>query len=551
MLENKDQNIPSATLESLKLHVRSYRSALKSTHEITIDSLTNSHLKMEPILHQDGNNPNKVDVSSFVYTILRLPEEIDHSKKIVAGPIPEVFAGAHFEDVNTWPKTTSPARRRKYHFHKPSSILACYINSISDIDDLVNLAITYQVEWNKLHELLKTHHLEEILSQEELASLSKAFGASFSDRFKKIKRNKKNLRIQLLAGSWVDYCKATQKWWKNIAKTSDASLRLTKRPIYFVSSNTHSLVNLISGFAVKNKKEILGFIKKNNPDLYKIYKGIKNQEIELSENDFLYFASRQFLHEPQNAEAKIAFEKKLKVCTIPSSKYLDINTQIFPVSGLAKSEYLDNRLTISDAKKLRRSDALIFNIDYPLGFAAYHILSEILENVQEVRGVYVMGKAAVLNSEIGDIQIPRFVYDEHTENSYIFNNCFNTFFPFKNHQGSILTNQKAVSVLGTYIENEALLKRYSEENLTVIEMESGPYLDAISEATFDHRHTTKETIDLNSTPFDVGIIDYTSDTPYSKAKNMGVKTLTLDGVEPTYLASLAILQRIINLEESR
>ncbi|KKT64373.1 MAG: hypothetical protein UW58_C0047G0001, partial [Candidatus Collierbacteria bacterium GW2011_GWC2_44_30] len=35
------------------------------------------------------------------------------------------------------------------------------------------------------------------------------------------------------------------------------------------------------------------------------------------------------------------------------------------------------------------------------------------------------------------------------------------------------------------------------------------------------------------------------------ARNMGVKTLTLDGVEPTYLASLAILQRIIELEESR
>lgn len=551
MTDKTIQDISQATIDSLKLHVRSYRSALKSTHEITIDSLTNSHLKMDPILHQYGSTNQIIDISSFVYTLLRLPEEIDLTNKIVAGPIPEVFAQAGFKDVNTWPKTTSPARRRKYHFHRADGVLACYINSISDIDDLVNLAITYQVEWNKLHNLLQINDINKLLTETELSNLSKALGENFEARLKKVKKEPKKLRIQLLAGSWVDYCKATQKWWKNIAKSADPKLKLTKRPIYFVSSNTHSIVNLISGYALKNKTEILEYTKQTNPTLYNILGKIKSKEISIQENDYLYFISRQFLHEPKNAEEKLKFEKKLKIDIIPSSKYLDINTQIIPVRSLAKSEFIDGRLKISDSNKLSNSDALIFNIDYPLGFAAYHILSEILENVQEIKGVYIMGKAAVLNSEIGDIQIPRFVYNEHTENSYIFNNCFNTFFPFKNLQGSILTNQKAVSVLGTYIENEALLKRYSEENLTVIEMESGPYLEAISEATFDHRHTMGETIDLNSTPFDVGIIDYTSDTPYSKAKNMGVKTLTLDGVEPTYLASLAILQRIINLEESR
>ena len=540
----------TATIDTLDLHVRSYRSALKSTHEITIDSLTNSHLQMQPILHPLGNYLDQIDVSAFVYALLRLPEEIDITQKIVAGPIPEVFSQAGFTDVNTWPKTTSPARRRKYHFHKTEGLLASYINSISDIDDLVNLAITYQVEWNKLHHLLQTNTLEKLLAPEELQNLTKAFGPNFSKRLKLIKKSQKKLRLQLLAGSWVDYCKATQKWWKNIAKSATTNIHLTKRPIYFVSSNTHSLVNLITGFAVKSQKDILRFTKDHNPTLYQIYKRIQKGQINLSLNDYLYFASRYYLHETQNAQAKSNFDQKVGVHTVPSSKYLDINTQIIPVSALADSKYLDDRLSITDKKKLKKSNALIFNIDYPLGFAAYHILSEILENVQSVKGVYVMGKAAVLNSEIGDLQIPRLVHDEHTHNSYIFNNCFNHTFPFKNQQGSILTHQKAVSVLGTYIENEALLKQYSEENLTVIEMESGPYLEAVSEATFDHRHTTNETVDLNSAPFDIGIVNYTSDTPYSKAKNLGTQTLSLDGVEPTYLASLAILQRIIHLEET-
>ena len=228
---------------------------------------------------------------------------------------------------------------------------------------------------------------------------------------------------------------------------------------------------------------------------------------------------------------------------------MDVNAQIIPISSFTRSSLFDLRLKISKPKKISQSQSLIFNIDYPLGFAAYHILSKILENVNHLAGVYILGKAAVLNSEIGDIQIPRLVFDEHSQNSYIFKNIFNTFFPFNNRQGSILTNQKSVTVLGTFLENESLLRKYSENDLTVIEMESGPYLSAITEASYDSQTPKSTLVDLNSAPFEIGIINYTSDTPYSQAKNLGAGSLALSGVEPVYLGSLAILQRIIELEE--
>ena len=221
--------------------------------------------------------------------------------------------------------------------------------------------------------------------------------------------------------------------------------------------------------------------------------------------------------------------------------------QLFPLKKLNQAS--DPRLNIKKPNKISQSDALIINIDYPLGFLAYHIFTEIQENVAQIKGLYILGKSAVLNSEIGDIQIPRLVFDEHTQNTYLINNCFNRYFPFQNRHGSILTNQKAVSVLGTFLENEALLKKYSQNNITVIEMESAPYLNAVTEATYDQQTPRDSIVDLNPAPFDLGIINYTSDTPYSKAKNLGSHRLTLDGVEPVYLASLAILQRIISLEE--
>ncbi|PJC79697.1 hypothetical protein CO009_03850 [Candidatus Shapirobacteria bacterium CG_4_8_14_3_um_filter_35_11] len=244
-------------------------------------------------------------------------------------------------------------------------------------------------------------------------------------------------------------------------------------------------------------------------------------------------------------------QNKLDILSIPPTHFLNSTLQIFPVASLSKSKFLDSRLKITNAPKLQRATALIINIDYPLGFAAYHVLSEVLENINDIRGVYILGKAAVLNSEIGDIQIPRLTFDEHTQNSYIYKNCFNSFFPFPNNQGSILTNQKSVSVLGTFLENQALIDKYSENNLTVIEMETGPYLNAITESCYDLQTPRGTIVDLNSAPFDLGVINYSSDTPYSQAKNLGAGSLNLSGLEPVYLGSLAILQRIINLEESK
>ena len=80
-------------------------------------------------------------------------------------------------------------------------------------------------------------------------------------------------------------------------------------------------------------------------------------------------------------------------------------------------------------------------------------------------------------------------------------------------------------------------------------MESGPYLSAITEGTYDQQAPKNTIVDLNSAPYDVGIINYTSDTPFSSVQNLGDSNLGLSGIEPVTLGSLAILQRIINLEQ--
>lgn len=554
------------TIEDIDLHVRSYRSALKSSLEITINSLTQPHLRLKPILHPLCQQPKQLDTSALIYSLLRLPPQVDKTRLVLIGQNPRVFSDAGYQDIETnWKKVNASARRRSSLYSSKKKILAVFAASISDVDDLTNILIAFQYQWNRLHFLLrelypksiiltkaiKENHLANDLNlnQNDYSSLITAFGPKYHLRLRRIYRHTLDLRLRLLAGSWLDYTKTTQRWWKNIATAVSPSLHLSRQHIYFVSSNLHSLLNLFTGFPIHYQKEIIKQIQTSRPDLFATWQQILSGDSPLHQNDFLYYVSRYLLPTVGYSENFLSTQKKLDIMTIPSEHYVDINTQIFPIKNLLRSQFLDSRLKISRPKKIETSDAIIFNIDYPLGFSAYHILSETMQNVASVRGVYILGKSAVLNSEIGDIQIPRLVFDEHTQNSFIFKNCFNSYFPFVNRQGSILTNQKAVSVLGTFLENEALLKKYSENNITIIEMESGPFLNAICESTYDQQTPKNTIIDLNTAPFDIGIINYTSDTPYSQAKNLGSTRLDLNGVEPVYLGTLAILQRIINLEE--
>ena len=555
-----------SSINSIELHVRTYRSALKSNLEVTVHSLSPSYLKIDSILHPFAADPTRLDPSALVYSLLRLSKNIDRTKTIVMGQNPQVFSDNGFSDITKWEKSSSTARRRTRFFNPKTNLIASIISSISDIDDIVNLILAYQIEWNKFHQIATSvysnysefkqafinnpHPSEELklvqILPEDWQKIKVALGKNWRLRLKKIYHHPQNLRLRLLAGSWIDYTKTTQRWWKNIAtafsspKLSAKDSHISRQKIYFVSSNSHSLLNLITGFALKSEKALL----KLSPDNY------SDLSPYIHKNDYLYYLSKYLIKNKnyQNDWQKI--QKRLGIITIPSANHLNINTQIFPIKNFLKSTFLDPRLKIRKPSKIAKSDALIFNIDYPLGFTAYHILNELLENVAAIKGVYILGKAAVLNSEIGDLQIPRLTFDEHSQNSYVYKNCFNTFFPYPNTQGSILTHQKSVTVLGTFLENEALLKKYSKNNLTIIEMETGPYLSAITEASYDQQTPRGTMVDLNSAPFDIGIINYTSDTPYSKAKNLGAGTLNLAGIEPVYLGSLAILQRIINLEEN-
>ncbi len=150
------------------------------------------------------------------------------------------------------------------------------------------------------------------------------------------------------------------------------------------------------------------------------------------------------------------------------------------------------------------------------------------------------------------MMIPNVVHDEHSHNTYLFDNVFlaSEVAPYLIY-GTVLDNQKAMSVLGTFLQNSRVMDVIYREGYTDIEMEAGPYLSAVYEMHRPKRHPINEIANLYGAPFDVGILHYASDTPLSKGKNLGAGTLSYFGMDSTYAATVAILRRILRRECQR
>jgi hypothetical protein len=523
---------------------------------------------MESSLHPDARSSDP-DMSAFVYSSLRLPACIKDADDVILGQSEDVFVQMGIGDIRTWQPVAAKARRRRTYFDGASTI-AYFIASGSDIDDLIPILTAFQIEWNKLHRRFHGEQIRTFLSQprtdhdlpvlaqgagvklEDLEHLQRVWDEDFWSFISAIAEGEKRINIRLLAGSLNDYRRATLLWWQNIEEQCACGFN---RPVYFVSSNDHSLVNLVSGFALKNETDLVDFINQSNHEaLLDEWTAIQAQNVPSSKENFLYYLMKKYLASEETAilqNAKLDIERQNGIQRIPGDHSFEIEAQIIDLSKITP-EYLDPRLRNEDLAFLKESDALILNIDYPLGMSSYLVLTQLATRVKELRGVYIMGKSASLNGVIGDVLIPSVVHDEHSKNTYLFQNCFSA----QNIAddlvyGTVLDNQKSVSVRGTYLQSPRYMDVFYREGYTDIEMEAGPYMSAIYELFRPKRHPKNELVPLYGLPFDMGILHYASDTPLSKGKNLGAGSLSYYGMDPTYATSVAILKRIFELEKNR
>ena len=357
------------------------------------------------------------------------------------------------------------------------------------------------------------------------------------------------MSIRSLAGSLVDYKRATRRWWRNV-ELSLPDIILQDRPVHFISSNTHAMANLLSGYALQQEAELEAFIRSSGSlSLQQEYRDILERNTPSSRENFLYYVQKKYeaIHRGEE-EKRLAHEMDAGVLRVPSEHAFDIEVQIVALNQL-DTGLIDPRLRLPGIERLAHSNAVIVNIDYPLGLAAYQVLAEIARNMGTFRGVYSMGKAGTLNGSIGDVMIPSVVHDEHSMNTYslITTSLADDIAPHLVY-GTVLDNQKAITVPGTFLQNEVYMSVFYQEGYTDIEMEAGPYLSCVYEMVRPKRHPYNELVNLHNIPFPIGLLHYASDTPFSKATNLGSKNLSYFGMDPTYATMIAIMRAIIQTE---
>ncbi len=562
----------------VELYIRTYNTLLLSSGGIRVKALEEVHLNTNSILHPNGRDVAP-DMSALIYSVWRLPSCMADVVHVVMGQSPAAFERSGLGDVESWRAVSAPGRRRHWRYDDGQQRLAVYIGSSSDVDDVVPCVTAYQIEWNKLHALLvadpetlqmvgdmamnskppepeSANLVRErlLMGEADWHRLARIWGDRFWQTLLAIGQARKNMTLHLLEGSHVGYVRAARTWWAPIA-AAIRNLDLADRPVYFVSSNRHSLVNPLSGYALRRHDELVHAVTTGHDEVLKtayeqLPRGV--DRIEGWQN-FLYYASKE-IHGRTGSTMTWAErtreEEARGIHFVKSTPVIEIDTHIVELARL-RPEEMDARLQMEGLDRIIDSRAIVVNIDYPLGMQAYHILRRIAESVVDLRGVYVLGKAATLNGRIGDVMIANAIFDEHSENMYWLNNCFRAadVAPYLRY-GSVLDNQRAVAVKGTFLQNRQHLDFYYRESYTVVEMEAGPFLDALYEYSYPTRYPSGENINFNRLPLEVGLLHYASDTPYTRGRNLGAHQLSYYGMDSTYATSIAILRRILAREIS-
>ena len=556
-MERQPPVLPS---DEIDLYVRTYSSLLRSSGRVRVRAFEEAHAYCNSSLHPRALAAEP-DVSAFAYAAARLPLEMPRVKLVVLGQSHELFEAQGF-DVRDWAVVATRGRRRPLRFDGRDT-LAAYIASVSDIDDLVPIVTAYQIEWNKMHARLRSlpagqvpedARLREMLGLDEagLATLRSALG-DFPAGVEAMRAEACDVSVQMLASSYSQFQRAAQRWWSGIEPEYVRKEHPRRPPVYFVSSNTHAIANLLGGYAHAHQGEIVDFIRAKNPE------GLKDElDDAIARGDaekragLLHYLLRAYIHDdPSGARMRQvrAFEAEHGLVHLSGPGRVDVDVQIIHLSKIDPAN-LDPRLVVPGLERLARSDAYIVNIDYPLGMAAYHLLSRLGQGVGDVRGVYVMGKAATLNGRVGDVMLSGVVYDEHTRNTFLFENAFRSkdVEPYLRH-GNVFDNQSALTVRSAFLQNRNYMNAFYRDGYTVLEMEAGPFLSAIYELVNPVRVRNAEIVHLSGhTPFEVGFLHYASDTPYSRRQSLLSKSLSYFGVDSTYACAIAIVRRILERE---
>src|SRR4051794_30739831 len=295
--------------DAVELYQRTSSPLLRSSGETRLRVLEPSHRAMGSSLHPLADSDD-LDLGAFLYAIRRLPAGIVRARRIVMGQEPDAFARAGVGPLDEWQPVEAPARRRRW-YDGGGDTLAVLLASESDVDDLVPTLVAMQIEWNKINQRMRAAGWpdddvpdpdpEDCAAtlggaMEDWLRLRDAWGEAFGAHLREIAARRESLRVRMLGGTQVGYARITRRWWAPV-RARMVARQLEDRPIYFVSSNTHSLSNLVTGLGRQREEELLAHVDglPESDGLRGELQALRDGRSEGSWDNLLYYVAREWI----------------------------------------------------------------------------------------------------------------------------------------------------------------------------------------------------------------------------------------------------------------
>jgi hypothetical protein len=514
--------------------------------------LYRTYEQMEPSLHNDCGNDRKVDLDALNYALQRLPEEIARAEEVFIKSRSEDLQGVR--GLQAIDSLKPRARRRTMYDVGEGYVQMIARDGETDIFDILTSLIIYGKEAGKIKHMLGGRPIVEEISDlvntpeserknRVLNKLANTFGVDyeslsgvdaglnhrlFSILTDMMRQQPDQMRVEFdNEFALSDNSQKIRDWRKRIGHEL---AKYDGRPIILISSDTHSVVNCLTGFARENHTEIMKLAEQYGVKVC----GKDNLSM-------LYGAVQKLckLH-PELFEQKKQYEESLGVCFIKDEFHTGIDVQVIDTARLDYDK-VDPRIDVHKDMVMARKP-LILNIDYAFGREGRWIMAELCEAFgKRMESVSITGKAGIVCGDRFDVMLPNAIISQVREGIYRFPGRMNW---LQQHQiekilgrGRVHSGGPMLTVPGTAIQNDLVLMDYMTRfGILGLEMEATPYCDSIEKACL--RGTLGDDVMVN-----VGY--WGSDNPLKTGESLAQGHMA-KGCEPSYALILGVLSNTLN-----
>jgi len=529
---------------------------------LNFQKLLSLYANMKPAMHPNVKS-SKLETSAWIYAIKRLPANICSTSTIVMSTKIIPILMDEMRKNNTGNVKTACRRRSTWNLGN-GKIFILLRDSQTDIIDLMTCLCLHAIESRKLRNLLsknprnisllynakeeinsgtkETFEMQErILSQikeltpDDIKGLRNLWGEKTLENIWNVlyQHGDYNIIIDKPSDSFDD---VNEIW---IDKVRNATIKLIGEYdtddliVDIISSNTHSVVNLVSPWVHKRKDEILKWGKEAHPEIV--------EQNPVDEEDLLYILLQFYLKEfPEKAEERIEEEFNYGILSIFEEDLTGISVQLIDVSKLEK-KYCDSYINLK-LNKLKQKKHLIVNVDFAFGRQAeetVHCLTLLYSKA--IRSLNVVGKAGGLIGKRGDILLPSHVLLQLQDDlrpiaqTGISPEKIAKICSREVHVGTVLT------IEGTLLQDRVLLNFYRKFSHCIgIEMEGSYFVRQIEQSIIKGI--------LNS-DVSTRFLYYVSDIPLDLKSTLAKSLSPWEAIPPLYSIIRLIINQIFDDDE--